>query len=78
MGINTITKQNKIMTIYYFSPNVCNDILDRVYNLTKEECEQLYNCDITENIDKYEDMKIFEQDFNNECISDLGYIRIFE
>ena len=66
------------MTIYYFSPNVCNDILDRVYNLTKEECEQLYNGDITENIDKYEDMKIFEQDFNNECISDLGYIRIFE
>lgn len=66
------------MTIYYFSPNVCNDILDRVYNLTKEECEQLYNGDITENIDKYEDIKIFEQDFNNECISDLGYIRIFE
>lgn len=63
------------MIIYYFSPNVCNDILDRVYDLTKEECEQLYDA---ENIDKYEDMKIFEQDFNNGCISDLGFIRIFE
>jgi len=64
------------MTIYYFSPNVCDDILDRVYDLTREECEQLYDSDLTENIDKYEDMKIFEQDFNAECIS--GFIRIFE
>lgn len=66
------------MTIYYFSQNVSDDILDRVYDLTEEECEQLYDGDLTENIDKYEDMKIFEQDFNSECISDLGFIRIFE
>jgi hypothetical protein len=66
------------MTIYYFSPNVSDYILDRVYDLTKDECQQFYDGDLTENIDKYEDMKIFEQDFNSECISDLGFIRIFE
>ena len=66
------------MTIYYFSPNVCDDILDRVYDLTKEECEQLYDIDLTEDIDKYDNMKLFEVDFNNQCISDLGFIRIFE
>lgn len=66
------------MTIYYFSPNVNDDILDRVYNLTEEECEQLYANGLAENIDKYDDMQIFETDFNNQCISDLGFIRIFD
>lgn len=78
MGINAITKQNKLMTIYYFSPNVSDDILNRVYDLTEEECEQLYNTALTEDIEQYEDMQIFEKDFNNQCISDLGFIRIFE
>lgn len=66
------------MTIYYFSPNISDDILERVYHLTKEECEQLYNITPIETIDKYDDMKLFEVDFNTECISNLGVIRIFE
>lgn len=66
------------MTIYYFSPNVSDDILERVYDLTEQECEQLYEVELIEGLDKYDDMTIFETDFNNQCLSDLGYIRIFE
>lgn len=60
--------------IYYFTPNCEGFLLNRLYQLTEEECEY----ESRNNIDVYEyDYKDFELAFNEEFISDLGYIRIF-
>ena len=62
------------MKIYYFTPNCDDSLLNRIYRLTQEECEY----ESRNNNEVYEyDFKDFELAFNDEMISDLGYIRIF-
>lgn len=60
--------------IYYFTPNCSDFITARIYQLTQEECafKSRNNSEIYEY-----DEKEFELAFNDEMISDLGYIRIF-
>lgn len=61
------------MKIYYFTPNY--DELERVREYTQDECEY-YRRESNDCI--LYDAESFEESFNDEFISDLGYIRIFE
>lgn len=77
-----------MITIYYFSPNVDWDLIDEVYGkdytdveaLTIEQCRTLHTFANREwggeiyNFNPYS----FEEAFNYDYISDMGYIRVFE
>lgn len=58
--------------VYYFTPNY--DELERVMYYSKDECE--YYARNHSEVYVYS-LSDFELQFNNEFISDLGYIRIF-
>jgi hypothetical protein len=60
------------MTIYHFTPDFYNG--QNIELLSQEDCEDYFN--ETDYCFKY-DAKSFEEAFNAEQISDLGYIRIF-
>lgn len=65
-------QENKKTRVYYFSPIF--DELERVPYYTQEECE--YYCHNDNEVYVYS-ISDFETVFNDELISDLGYIRIF-
>lgn len=77
-----------MITIFYFTPNVDWDLIDEVYGkeytnvdeLTIEQCRTLHtfaNKEWGEEVFEYTPQS-FEEAFNYDCISDMGYIRIFE
>lgn len=61
------------MKIYYFTPDF--EDFDKVLEYTQEECE--YYRRESDDCILY-DAESFEESFNKEFISDLGFIRIFE
>ena len=77
-----------MITIFYFSPNVDWDLINEVYGetytdveeLTIEQCRTLHTFANKEwGGEIYEfNPSAFEESFNGEFISDMGYIRIFE
>lgn len=62
------------MKIYYFTPNCDDDLLAAVPVMTKDECD--YESKNNNEVYSYSAQE-FEKAFNDEFISDLGYIRIF-
>ena len=60
------------VTVYYFPPTY--DEIERVMDYSKDECEYYGRNHSEVYVYSLED---FEVQFNAECISDLGYIRIF-
>ena len=60
--------------IYYFSPNCDCELLNNVSCLSEYECKN--ECSSNDEVFCYAPNE-FETAFNDEQISDLGYIRIF-
>lgn len=61
------------MKIYYFTPQF--EDFDKVLGYTQDECE--YYRRESDDCILY-DVESFEESFNKDFISDLGFIRIFE
>lgn len=61
------------MVVYYFTPDYEDSL--KVMFYTREECEKAY---MSSSFVRKHSIVSFEHAFNNDCISDLGLIRIFE
>lgn len=61
----------KNIVVYYVTPDTVDSDTRYIPNISNDEFKEIADY-------KYNSLKSFEEAFNNEAISDLGYIRFIE